>query len=192
MKKERLVILLGTLLALIFFYIGLNQWLEQKTPAESPPVVVKPKPKPAEEVQPKEVKPMAEEAKPPVQGEPRAEKQKEDLIAKKIEEEKKKESKKQMEGEKKQKQPPVEQTNNLTVQKVQVEKEKKERVIQIGAFISKENAEKALSKAKNMGYSGEIVSEDKFYKVRVKVRTDNIRAELNKLKSAFGNAIIIR
>jgi len=192
MKKERLVILLGTLLALIFFYIGLNQWLEQKTPAESPPVVVKPKPKPAEEVQPKEVKPMAEEAKPPVQGEPRAEKQKEDLIAKKIEEEKKKESKKQMEGEKKQKQPPVEQTNNLTAQKVQVEKEKKERVIQIGAFISKENAEKALSKAKNMGYSGEIVSEDKFYKVRVKVRTDNIRAELNKLKSAFGNAIIIR
>ena len=192
MKKERLVILLGTLLALIFFYIGLNQWLEQKTPAESPPVVVKPKPKPTEEVQPKEVKPMAEEAKPPVQGEPRAEKQKEDLIAKKIEEEKKKESKKQMEGEKKQKQPPVEQTNNLTAQKVQVEKEKKERVIQIGAFISKENAEKALSKAKNMGYSGEIVSEDKFYKVRVKVRTDNIRAELNKLKSAFGNAIIIR
>jgi len=192
MKKERLVILLGTLLALIFFYIGLNQWLEQKTPAESPPVVVKPKPKPAEEVQPKEVKPMAEEAKPPVQGEPRAEKQKEDLIAKKIEEEKKKESKKQMEGEKKQKQPPVEQTNNLTAQKVQVEKEKKERVIQIGAFISKENAEKALSKAKNMGYSGEIVSEDKFYKVRVKVRTDNIRADLNKLKSAFGNAIIIR
>lgn len=186
MKKERLVILLGTLLALIFFSIGLNQWLKQKTPAELPPVVVEPKPKPAEEAQPK-----VEEAKPPVE-ERKVETKKEDLIAKKIEEEKKKESKKQMEDEKKQKQSPVEQTNNLKAQKVQVEKEKKEHVIQIGAFIYKENAEKALSKAENMGYSGEIVSEDKFYKVRVKVRTDNIRAGLNKLKSAFGNAIIIR
>ncbi|NAZ06637.1 MAG: SPOR domain-containing protein, partial [Thermocrinis sp.] len=42
MKKERLLILLGVLVALIFFYVGLNKWLESKPESAPPPVVVRP------------------------------------------------------------------------------------------------------------------------------------------------------
>jgi len=193
MKKERLLILLGILIALIFFYVGLNKWLESKPESAPPPVVVRPTPKqpisPPQEEKAKE-EPKAEEKKqtPP----PEPQKPKEDLIAKKIQEEKTKEVQKTQEG------------TNLTTQKQETRKEVakqekqaekpkgevKEYVIQIGAFSSKENAEKALEKAKSMGYKGEIVSEDKFYKVRVRVKTDDPNKVLAKLRSAFGGAII--
>ena len=201
MKKERLLILLGVLVALIFFYVGLNKWLESKPESASPPVVVRPTPKqPAQPTTPpKEEKakeePKAEEKKqtPP----PELQKQKEDLIAKKIQEEKKKEEKtkevqKTQEGKNLTAQR-QETRKEVAKQEKQAEKPKgevKEYVIQIGAFSSKENAEKALEKAKSMGYKGEIVSEDKFYKVRVRVKTDDPKKVLAKLRSAFGGVII--
>jgi len=196
MRKERLLILLGTLIALIFFYVGLNKWLESKPESAPPPVVVRPAPpQPAQPISPPQEEkakeePKAEEKKqtPP----PEPQKPKEDLIAQKIQEEKTKEFQKTQEGK------------NLTVQKQearkevakqekQVEKPKgevKEYVIQIGAFSSKENAEKALEKAKSMGYRAEIVSEDEFYKVRVRVKTDDPNKVLAELSSSFGSAII--
>jgi len=196
MRKERLLILLGTLIALIFFYVGLNKWLESKPESAPPPVVVRPAPpQPAQPISPPQEEkakeePKAEEKKqtPP----PEPQKPKEDLIAQKIQEEKAKEVQKTQEGK------------NLTVQKQkarkevakqekQVEKPKgevKEYVIQIGAFSSKENAEKALEKAKSMGYRAEIVSEDEFYKVRVRVKTDDPNKVLAELSSSFGSAII--
>ena len=201
MKKERLLILLGVLVALIFFYVGLNKWLESKPESASPPVVVRPTPKqPAQPTTPpKEEKakeePKAEEKKqtPP----PEPQKPKEDLIAQKIQEEKNKEEK----TKEVQKTP---EGKNLTAQRQETRKEVakqekqaekpkgevKEYVIQIGAFSSKENADRALGKAKSMGYKGEIVSEDKFYKVRVRVKTDDPKKVLAKLRSAFGGAII--
>jgi len=198
MKKERLLILLGILVALIFFYVGLNKWLESKPESAPPPVVVRPAPpqpiSPPQEEKAKE-EPKAEEKKqtPP----PEPQKQKEDLIAKKIQEEKNKEEKTK-EVQK------TQEGKNLTAQKQETRKEVakqekqaekpkgevKEYVIQIGAFSSKENADKALEKAKSMGYRGEIVSEDKFYKVRVRVKTDDPNKVLAKLRSAFGGAII--
>jgi DedD protein len=198
MRKERLLILLGILVALIFFYVGLNKWLESKPESAPPPVVVRPAPKqptsPPQEEKAKE-EPKAEEKKqtPP----PEPQKPKEDLIAKKIQEEKNKEEKTK-EVQK------TQESKNLTTQnqearkevakqEKQAEKQKgevKEYVIQIGAFSSKENADRALEKAKSMGYKGEIVSEDKFYKVRVMVKTDDPNKVLAKLRSAFGGAII--
>jgi type IV secretory pathway VirB10-like protein len=196
MKKERLLILLGILIALIFFYVGLNKWLESKPESAPPPVVVRPTPpQPAQPISPpKEEKakeePNAEEKKqtPP----PEPQKPKEDLIAKKIQEEKTKEVKKNQEGKNltTQKQ---EARKEVAKQEKQAEKPKgevKEYVIQIGAFSSKENADRALEKAKSMGYKGEIVSEDKFYKVRVRVKTDDPKKALAELKSSFGGAII--
>jgi cell division protein FtsN len=193
MGKERLLILLGILVALIFFYVGLNKWLESKPESAPLPVVVRPAPpqpiSPPQEEKAKE-EPNAEEKKqtPP----PEPQKPKEDLIAQKIQEEKTKEVQKTQEGK------------NLTTQKQEARKEVakqekqaenpkgevKEYVIQIGAFSSKENAEKALGKAKSMGYRAEIVSEDDFYKVRVRVKTDDPNKALAKLRSAFGGAII--
>ena len=196
MRKERLLILLGILVALIFFYVGLNKWLESKPESTPPPVVVRPAPpQPAQPISsPQEKKaeeePKAEEKKqtPP----PELQKQKEDLIAQKIQEEKTKEVQKIQEGKNltAQKQ---EARKEVAKQEKQAEKPKgevKEYVIQIGAFSSKENADRALEKAKSMGYKGEIVSEDKFYKVRVRVKTDDPNKVLAKLRSAFGGAII--
>jgi cell division protein FtsN len=206
MRKERLLILSGILIALIFFYLGLNKWLESKPESAPPPVVVRPtSPQPTSPPQEEKAKeePKAEEKK-------GTQKQKEDLIAKKIQEEKKKEE--EAKGVQKtlesknltaQKQETRKESEKLEEEKIQkstvAEQEKqaekpkgevKEYVIQIGAFSSKENADRALKKAKSMGYKGEIVSEDKFYKVRVRVKTDDPKKVLAELRSAFGGAII--
>jgi DedD protein len=214
MRKERLLILLGTLMALIFFYVGLNKWLESKPESAPPPVVVKPTPSqpnsPQQEGKPKE-EAKVEEKKQISPAEPQ--KQKEDLIAQKIQEEKSKEEKteevqktqesknltaqkqearKESEKVEKVKEEKV-QKNTVAKQEKQAEKPKrevKEYVIQIGAFSSKENADRALGKAKSMGYRGEIVNEDNFYKVRVRVKTDDPKKVLAKLKATFGGAII--
>jgi cell division protein FtsN len=206
MRKERLLILSGILIALIFFYLGLNKWLESKPESAPPPAVVRPtSPQPTSPPQEEKAKeePKAEEKK-------ETQKQKEDLIAKKIQEEKKKEEEtkgvqKTLESKKltAQKQETRKESEKVEEEKIQkstvAEQEKqaekpkgevKEYVIQIGAFSSKENADKALKKAKSMGYKGEIVSEDKFYKVRVRIKTDDPKKVLAKLKSAFGGAII--
>jgi cell division protein FtsN len=206
MRKERLLILSGILIALIFFYLGLNKWLESKPESAPPPVVVRPtSPQPTSPPQEEKAKeePKAEEKK-------ETQKQKEDLIAKKIQEEKKKEEEtkgvqKTLESKKltAQKQETRKESEKVEEEKIQkstvAEQEKqaekpkgevKEYVIQIGAFSSKENADRALKKAKSMGYKGEIVSEDKFYKVRVRVKTDDPKKVLAELRSAFGGAII--
>ena len=206
MRKERLLILSGILIALIFFYLGLNKWLESKPESAPPPVVVRPtSPQPTSPPQEEKAKeePKAEEKK-------ETQKQREDLIAKKIQEEKKKEEEakgvqktlesKNLTAQKQETRKESEkveeekiQESTVAKQEKQAEKPKgevKEYVIQIGAFSSKENADKALKKAKSMGYKGEIVSEDKFYKVRVRIKTDDPKKVLAKLKSAFGGAII--
>jgi len=196
MKKEGLLILLGILVALIFFYVGLIKWLESKPESAPPPVVIKPAPpQPAQPISPPQEErameePELEEKKQVLPSEPQ--KQKEDLIAQKIQEEKTKEVQKTQEGKNltAQKQ---EARKEVAKQEKQAEKPKrevKEYVIQIGAFSSKENAEKALEKAKSMGYKAEIVSEDKFYKVRVRIKTDDPKSVLAELRSAFGGAII--
>jgi DedD protein len=206
MRKERLLILSGILIALIFFYLGLNKWLESKPESAPPPVVVRPtSPQPTSPPQEEKAKeePKAEEKE-------ETQKQREDLIAKKIQEEKKKEEEakgvqktlesKNLTAQKQETRKESEKVEEEKIQKStvaeqekQAEKPKgeiKEYVIQIGAFSSKENADKALKKAKSMGYKGEIVSEDKFYKVRVRVKTDDPKKVLAKLRSAFGGAII--
>ncbi len=201
MKKEGLLILLGILVALIFFYVGLNKWRESKPESAPSPVVVIPTPpQPAQPISPPQEEKAKEEPKaeekeqtPP----PEPQKPKEDLIAKKIQEEKNKEEKTK-EVQK------TQEGKNLTAQKQEVRKEVakqekqaekpkgevKEYVIQIGAFSSKENADRALEKAKSMGYRAEIVSENDFYKVRVRVKTDDPNKVLAKLRSTFGGAII--
>jgi len=217
MKKEGLLILLGILVALIFFYVGLNKWRESKPEsAPSPMVVIPTPPQPAQPISPPQEEKAKEEPKaeekeqtPP----PEPQKPKEDLIAKKIQEEKNKEEKtkevqKTQEGKNLTTQKQEARKESEKVEKVKEEKiqksmaakqekqaekpkgEVKEYVIQIGAFSSKENADRALGKAKSMGYRGEIVNEDNFYKVRVRVKTDDPKKVLAKLRSAFGGAII--
>jgi DedD protein len=172
-------------------------------------MVVKPTPpqpaSPQQEGKPKEEAKVEEKEKTPPPG---LQKQKEDLIAQKIQEEKakevqktqesknltahKRETQKESEKVEKAKEEKV-QKNTVAKQEKQAEKQKgevKEYVIQIGAFSSKENADRALEKAKSMGYRGETVKEDNFYKVIVRVKTDDPKEVLAKLKATFGGAII--
>jgi Sporulation related domain. len=196
MGRERLLILLGTLIALIFFYVGLNKWLESKPESAPPPVVVRPTPpqqaqsisSPQEEKAKEEPKVEEKKQSPP----PEPQKQKEDLIAQKIQEEKTKEVQKTQENKNltAQKQETREEVAKREKQAEKPKGEVKEYVIQVGAFSSKENADRALEKAKSMGYRGEIVNEDNFYKVRVRVKTDDPKKVLAKLKATFGGAII--
>ncbi len=209
MKRERLVILLGILIALVFAYLGLNEWLKSRQ-AESPPppMVIKPQPKPKEETKTTEVK----EEKPAEQ------EAKKDLIAKKIKEEKaisqkeepiaqktKEESKQQARKEDKtisidaqQKQPEQQKTIAYKKEGEQQERRrvkrpiKKSYVVQIGAFKDKENAQKALTKVEKMGYKAQIVEEDTYYKVRINIKTANINEELRRLRSTFGGAIVVK
>ena len=212
MKKEGPLILLGILVALIFFYVGLNEWRESKPESAPSPVVVIPTPpQPAQPISPLQEEkakeePRAEEKEqtPPLE----TQKLKEDLIAQKIQEEKTKEVQQTQESkdlttqkqETRKESKKVEkvreekiQKNTVAKQENQVEKPKgevKEYVIQIGTFSSKEKADRALKKAKGMGYKAEIVREDKLYKVRVRVKTDNPKKVLAGLRSAFGSATI--
>jgi DedD protein len=193
MRKEMLLILSGILTASIFFKVGLNKWLESKPESTPPPVVVRPAPpqpiSPPQEEKAKE-EPKAEEKKQTPPTEPQ--KQKEDLIARNTQDEKTKEVQKTQES-KNLKARKQETRKKVAKQEKQAEKPKrevKEYVIQIGTFSSKEKADRALKKAKGMGYKAEIVREDKLYKVRVRVKTDNPKKVLAGLRSAFGSATI--
>jgi len=101
-KRERLIILLGVLVALVFFYLGLNEWLKTKEEqVQPPPLVVKPSPQKEEAPQVQQTPASTElepKSKPEKQEEKAQEKQEiketsktkeQDLIPQKIKEEKK-------------------------------------------------------------------------------------------------------
>ncbi|MCS7262761.1 MAG: SPOR domain-containing protein [Aquificaceae bacterium] len=171
MRKERLAILVGLMLALVFFYLGLREWLKSKEgTAQPPPLVIKPapteKPAPTAETPPAQVAPTQEAEK------QTQETKQEDLIAQKIREERKK---------------AVQETPRARALE---KRELKTYTVQVGAFRDKGKAEKVLEKAKSMGYQVSIVEEDNFYKVRLTLETDDIRSEMSKLRKAFGGAIL--
>lgn len=170
MKRERLIVLLGVLVALVFFYLGLNEWMKSKEEkTQPPPVVVNPPavpPPPPPAVQPP-APPAQEQVQPP------PEKREQDQIAQKIKEELKEEKKERPEERKR-----------------VVKAPQKTYTVQIGAFINREGAEKVASKARRLGYRVSIVEEDNFYKVRLSVTTSDIQSELAKLRSIFGGAIL--
>lgn len=176
MKRERLIVLLGVLVALVFFYLGLNEWMKSKEEKTQPPPVVvnppaPPPSPPASPPPPPAVQPPAPPAQEQVQ--PPPEKREQDQIAQKIKEELKEEKKERPEERKR-----------------VVKAPQKTYTVQIGAFINREGAEKVASKARRLGYKVSIVEEDNFYKVRLLVTTSDIQSELAKLRSIFGGAIL--
>ncbi|WP_340690075.1 SPOR domain-containing protein [Hydrogenobacter thermophilus] len=165
MKRERLVVLLGILVALVFFYLGLNAWIKNKEEKITPPpVVIQPKPQPTAPPTP-----PSEPAQPPAEEKPKEEEKKAKKVEEKPKEEKRKEEVKRPEKE------------NL---------KQKTYLVQVGAFSKAENAQKALKKAKDLGYKGSIVEEDGLYKVRLKITTADIRKDVSRLKGQFGSVII--
>lgn len=207
MKKERFIILLGILVVLVFFYLGLNEWLKTKDQnAQPPPLIVKPVPQTSTE--PVETKEEATQQK-PEEKQPTKDKE-QDVIAQKIKEEQKNQPPVSLEKMQKteERQDAIaqgikdERNAKKSVEKRSETKTSKEKVsltekprnytVQIGAFRNKDGAEKVAEKAKKMGYKVNIVEEDDFYKVRLSVNTENIESELRKLRTAFGSAILKR
>ncbi len=194
MKRERLIILLGVFVALVFFYLGLNEWLKTKGDNVQPPLlVVKPTPQREEAPQPQqppasaELEPKAEvkkqEEKQEIKETPKTKEQ--DVIAQKIREEKRIEPS-QKAKEKRANEKPREVRESREVAKATL----KTYTVQIGAFVNEEGAKKTAERARKMGYRVNIVEEDNFYKVRILVKTDDIDSELRKLRGIFGGAII--
>ena len=192
MKRERLIIFLGVLVALVFFYLGLKERLKTKGDnVQPPPLVVQPSPQREEAPQPQQ---------PPASLEPKAEVKKQeekqeikealktkerDVIAQKIREEKGIEPS-QKAKEERANEKPREVRESREVAKATL----KTYTVQIGAFVNEEGAKKTAERARKMGYRVNIVEEDNFYKVRILVKTDDIDSELRKLRGIFGGAII--
>ena len=182
-KRKRLVLLIGILVALVSFYVGLNMWISSKQENVQPlPTVVRPSPQPQIQQPP---------TQPPTQPEDKEDKKvvEKDLLAQKIQEEKGTTAAERKEKE-------SEKPLDSAVKKEKQEERKageravKTYTVQVGAFINKENALKALNKARSMGYSGTIREEDGFHKVLITVKTSDIRSEIKKLRVSFGGAII--
>lgn len=180
-KNKRFVILLGIVIALLSFYIGLESWISSKEKPQPPPVVVTPTTQTQQDQAQFQQKDLQKEAEEP-KGVSESKEDKQDVIAKAIQD-----NKVQQEA--------LHASQESAPKKEEQTKQpkrgsKKSYVVQIGAFSNEDNAAKALSKAKSMGYSPYIKEEDNFYKVIIKVQTDDINAELKKLRAAFGGAIL--
>ena len=220
MKKHRLVLLLGILVALVFFYLGLNTWMTAQEQQSTPPPVVRVKPpvqiKPASEsVKPEVPQPGEEEETPRPKvvkltpPEPKEEVKPEETQPQtpQTEEEVKEEApppqpqetvqrqekaEEVAEEQKEQAPPPPEEEKREEEPKKEETEGLKDYVVQIGAFKLKENARKRLELAKSKGFDAFMIEEDGLYKVRVRVRAGSILSALREVRGEFREAFIVR
>ncbi|MDW8237552.1 MAG: SPOR domain-containing protein, partial [Aquificaceae bacterium] len=64
--------------------------------------------------------------------------------------------------------------------------------VQIGAFRTEQNALKLANMAKEKGYNSEIVKDGNFHKIVLTLKSEDIRADIRKLKREFGDAILVK
>ncbi|ADC88936.1 Sporulation domain protein [Thermocrinis albus DSM 14484] len=171
MKRERLILLVGLLVALVSFYVGLNQWLSSKNQPSTPVTIMPVKPTPSP--------PPATSAPSSTTTPPESSQQTQ--AATPTEKHVSPTPSTTTEAHEKPHEKPKEKPKP---------RPKKEYLIQVGAFTYQENAQKALEKAQKMGYKGHIKKEDGFYKVLLVVKTDNIDEHLQKLRKEFGGAFV--
>ncbi len=205
--KHRLALLLGVLIALVFFYLGVNKWIEsQESFISTPPSVVRAK----EPVQIKErsepVTVETEEAEEvdEATGEVTVEVAQNPevtpvaatgtTVAQNTGQTPPPQTQQQTNQE------PEPQNTELKKEEVVVEEEpkiiikkaEKEFVLQIGAFKDSANAQKVKTKASERGFETFIVSEDGLYKVRVRVLAGSLKEALRTVRSQFGNAFVVK
>ena len=192
LQKHRLILLLGVLVALIFFYLGVNTWMETQERRTAPPPVVRTKP-------PVQIKPEAKQVKPQTPKPPQAQKTPPRKPEKKVVQKKQPQKPARTAEAKKpqpQKQVPVKkappQKKQPQPQKKPAPAPMKEFVAQIGAFKLKSNAEKSLALAKKKGFTAFIVEENGLYKVRVRFKAKNLRSALRTVRRDFSGAFIVR
>lgn len=181
MKRHRLILLSGILVALIFFFLGVKNWMGSQEQTVPPPVV--------RSTPPVQVSPPA----PTTQPKPTEQQKEEKPETKVAQTTPKGEQKPKQEGveEGKKPKPKVEQKT-----KGKVEKEKREAehnyVVQIGAFKSEERAKGVLKLAKDKGFTAFLIEENGFYKVRVRVKAQDIASALGKVRGEFKSAFLVK
>jgi DedD protein len=174
MQRHRLALLLGVLVALVFFYLGINTWMESQRMKAAPPPVVRAKPpvqttpqteplKPVEPVVLRNPEPVSQNSP----GEERAEGNPEEEEIKEPKEEPKEEKPKR-------------------------KGDLKDFVFQIGAFKKKENAQKRLQRAKESGFDAFLIEEEGLYKVRVRVKAEDLKGAISKVRKSFKSAFVVR
>ena len=183
MKKHRLVLLLGILVALIFFYLGLNTWMASQEQRSTPPPVVRIKP-------PVQIKPPAQPVK-PAPPEPKTEEEApKPKVVKLTPTKTKKEEKKAAEEPK----PEAGKPKKVAKKEKKSKRVKalREYVVQIGAFKFRENARKRFKMAKDKGFEAFIIEEEGLYKVRVRVKARSLLSALREVRGEFKGAFIVR
>jgi len=196
LQKHRLILLLGILVALLFFYLGVNTWMETQQRRTAPPPVVRAKPPVQTKPEAKQVKPQTPKTpqtqrqqpqKPPVKKAEQPKKQKEVRVAEK-------KTPKPTRAQTVQKTPTAKQPPTKKPLQARAGKKTplKEFVAQIGAFKVKSNAERNLRVAKQKGFTAFIVEEDGLYKVRVRFKAQDLRTALRKVRKTFEGAFIVR
>lgn len=220
-QKHRLVLLLGILVALIFFYLGVNTWMENQGSGKTPPPVVRVKPPvqikpPSPPVKPETPKPetaqdtgdseKVERAKPvrvvkEPTPKPEIKKVERKAVAKTTDSQKatekpksasKKDSKAKAEKTQLKKRTKVEEKPKKVVKKTAGKRSTKEFIVQIGAFKKKENADRALNAAKSKGYDTFVIEEEGLYKVRVRVKATSLISALKSVRRDFKNSFVVR
>ena len=217
--RHRLALLLGLLIALVFFYLGVNKWIEtQQSVATAPPSIVRAK----EPVQIKEdsdtVTPEAEEVEEET-GEvtvdlqpagavqtvattetptPRPQQtQPEQSPAKDQPETQEPQKPKELTREKK---PPEsgrapEAKKEEVIQeepKIIIRKAEKEFIVQIGAFKERNNARKLSKEAQGKGFESFVIEEEGLFKVRVRVMAGSAKEAVSNVRSAYRGAFIVK
>ena len=201
MQRHRLALLLGILVALVFFYLGINTWMESQQIKTAPPPVVRAKPPvqvkpPAQPVKPVEPPKVEEKVtvatnSPPLEEKPNHPKEPTNKDANPKDRVKNLEKPRDQAAEK-----PKEKKPKVKVQKpkkeAKPEKPLKDYVVQIGAFKSKENAQKRLKEAKEDGFDAFLIEEEGLYKVRIRIKAENFRVAISKVRKTFKNAFVVR
>jgi len=208
--RHRLALLLGLLIALVFFYLGVNKWIEtQQSVATAPPSIVRAK----EPVQIKEdtesVTPELEEVEEET-GEVTVDLQEtgaiqtvattevaqtqppENNTAQEVPAPKPpvKEEKKETEPA-----PATETKKEEVIQeepKIIIRKAEKEFIVQIGAFKERENARKVSKEAQNRGFESFVIEEEGLYKVRVRVMAGSAKEAIKNVRSSYSGAFIVK
>ncbi len=201
-QKHRLILLLGILVALIFFYFGVNTWMESQGQRATPPPIVRTKPpvqiksasQPVKPEKPKVSQPKTQVAKAPEKTGKRkpAGEEKEQRKEKKVKVVQHEEKPKPAVKKKEIKEEPKKVKKKAVAKKEKAKRVLRDYVIQIGAFKIKKNADKMVSFAKKGGYEAFIIEEEKLYKVRLRVKAENMRTALKNVKRKFKDAFVVR
>ena len=217
--RHRLALLLGLLIALVFFYLGVNKWIEtQQSVATAPPSIVRAK----EPVQIKEetdtVTPEAEEIEeetgevtvdlPPAgtvqtvatTETPPSQPQQTEIQQSPQQNQPKKEEPQKPHDLTQEKKPAesgkTQETKKEEViqeePKIIIRKAEREFIVQIGAFKERNNARKLSKEAQSKGFESFVIEEEGLFKVRVRVLAGNAREAVQNVRSSYRGAFIVK